>query len=386
MPRFALLSQGRLFLHAAGELKEVTSHFGKGIRDRALSIRERNAWKYQGSGAKFMGMRAMQTDTHPDEIPIDFSGVARGGAAGELIYTITTPEICGLLSAVTGGDEQRLWHSNGTHVRDLARDPKAERLACAVLHNGSTSGIGVMGIDGRGLSIATEGDSMDLAPRWVPGRGSVLIFQSAGVGRNRDGMPLGLSPFAIQRIDLETHELETVAESPTFDFLAPQCDAGGRLHYIRRPYRQDHWRPRWATLLDVMLLPWRLIYAIFQFFNFFSMMFTGRPLSADGPARHKELDTQRMVLWGNVIDAQKAMRKAGPEEAPDLVPRTWELVRRELDGSETVLARSVLSYDLCADGSVLYSNGSAIFLRKPDGAQETVVRHRFIEQVVALDE
>lgn len=115
------------------------------------------------------------------------------------------------------------------------------------------------------------------------------------------------------------------------------------------------------------------------------MRYTSRPLSADSQGARKELDATRMVLWGNVIEAQKAMRKAGPEEAPALVSRTWELVRQETNGTETVLASSVLGYALRADGSILHSNGSAIFLRQPDGKTETLARHHYIEQDIALE-
>ena len=48
-------------------------------------------------------------------------------------------------------------------------------------------------------------------------------------------------------------------------------------------------------------------------------------------------------------------------EAPALVPKTWELVRQGLQGTPEVLANSVLSYDLAADGTVVYTNGSGVY-------------------------
>jgi len=387
MASFAFLSQGRLYLRSGQTVKEIKSRFGESIRDRALAMQERNAWKQQGSGARFMGVWAPQVGPNPADMPIDISGVTRGPRAGELIYSLETPEICGLISVeAPTAEEQRLWHSNATRVRDLSRHPTNPRLACSVYHDNGTASIGVMQADGRHLHLATEGDSLDLAPHWVPGQEAGVVFQSAGLGRNRDGVPVGIGPFHLQRLDLDSGELETVAEHHGFDLLTPQYDANGRLHFIRRPYRPNHWRPWWQTGLDVLLLPWRLLYAFFQFFNFFSMRYTGRPLSADSQGARKELDATRMVLWGNVIEAQKAMRKAGPEEAPALVPRSWELVRQEADGTETALASSVLSYALRADGSILHSNGSAIFLRQPDGKTETLTRHHYIEQVITMED
>ena len=44
----------------------------------------------------------------------------------------------------------------------------------------------------------------------------------------------------------------------------------------------------------------------------------------------------------------------------------------------------LLSFDLAEDGSVVYTNGSAVFRLEPGGRAERVVVDRFIEQVVAL--
>ena len=60
-------------------------------------------------------------------------------------------------------------------------------------------------------------------------------------------------------------------------------------------------------------------------------------------------------------------------------------MRQQPDGSQEVLARGVLSFDLCDDGSVLYSNGSAIFHLAPGTAPTRLLKHERIEQVAALD-
>ena len=54
-PRFAILAQGRLYLDSGKSVRELKSQFGEGIRDRAVALHERNAWKTSGSGARFMG-------------------------------------------------------------------------------------------------------------------------------------------------------------------------------------------------------------------------------------------------------------------------------------------------------------------------------------------
>ena len=113
----------------------------------------------------------------------------------------------------------------------------------------------------------------------MPGQPGSLVFQSAGVGRARDGTPRGLGPFHIQRLEVESGAMETLAEDARHDLLAPRCDAAGDLYFIRRPYRGDGAGPWWRLPLDLLLMPLRFLYAIFQFFNFFTMAFTGKPLA-----------------------------------------------------------------------------------------------------------
>jgi hypothetical protein len=67
---------------------------------------------------------------------------------------------------------------------------------------------------------------------------------------------------------MESAELETLAEDPHTDYLSPQVTEDGTLLYIRRPYN-EHGRLRpLRALKDTLLLPFRLLYALFQFFNF----------------------------------------------------------------------------------------------------------------------
>jgi hypothetical protein len=93
-----------------------------------------------------------------------------------------------------------------------------------------------------------------------------------------------------------------------------------------------------------------------------------------------------MMVWGNLVDADQAMRenRDGDPDAPALVPSSWQLVRQSADGKQ-VLAKGVLSFDLAADGSVLYSNGSAVYRLDHGAARaDRLLVGAMIEQVAAL--
>jgi hypothetical protein len=179
--------------------------------------------------------------------------------------------------------------------------------------------------------------------------------------------------------------MNTLAEEDQNDLLSPRMDAEGNLYYVRRPYRPIHDSPKLTRmLLDLVLFPFRLCNAIFHWLDFFSMRNSGQPLSTSGNAQQKHMDLQRMLIWGNLINAEQAIKAAQSDDSPDLVPRTWKLMKRSSDGTETTVASGVLSYDLLSDGTVLYSNGSAVFQLAKDGKQTQIAKHAMIEQVVAL--
>ena len=57
---------------------------------------------------------------------------------------------------------------------------------------------------------------------------------------------------------------------------------------------------------------------------------------------------------------------------------------REPDGSESILARHVLAFDLCADGGLVYATGSNIYHVSARGDSAKIGRGQLIERVVAL--
>lgn len=387
---YAYLSQGQLHLKLGNNpVRPIESKFGESVRERAAQIHNRNSWKTQGTGAKFMsgsllwGRNAADDST---DIPIDITGISRGCKSCELFYSLSTPDIGGVFLLRDGaGDELRMLHTADFRVRRLAAGPGQESVACVVQRKGVQSCIAVMRADGTDMRDVTTGDAIDDAPHWVPGSARELVFQSSAIGRNRSGFAVTQAPFAIHKLDLEAGAVTTLAEDPKFDLLMPQFSTGGSLYYIRRPYRDPNQPPSpWRGALDLVLLPFRLLYAVFQFLNFFTVRYTGNTLTTTGNARQKHADIRKMMIWGNLLDADKAADRA-EDGTPALIPKTWELIRRTGE-KEHVVAKGVLCYDLYQDGSVLHSNGSGIYRLDHKGSVERLAKDALIEQVVAVED
>lgn len=381
---YAFLAQGKLHRPArAGGFDTTESAFGRSLRDRAAQIHNRHAWKASGRGAQFMyGALAANRAADPGEFRVWISSVCRGPEAGSLFYTLETEEVGGIFHVDASGMETRLFHTADFRVRHVATSADGAEAAVAVIHPNFCSNIAVMRSNGTGFQEVTEGESMDMAPSWVAGGGRRIVFQSAGIGRDASGRYTGLGAFAVQLLDLDSGELTTLAEDAQTDFLGPRMSADGSLYYIRRPY--DNGRPKtsaFGALKDACLFPFRMSYAIFQYLNFFSMMYTGNPLSAAGNAAQRQRDVKQMMIWGNLIDASKVAKDS---DAPSMVPSSWQLVRVASNRTETV-ANGVLSFDLAANGDLYYSNGSAVFRVASGGAKpERVAVSSLIEQVAVL--
>jgi len=245
-----------------------------------------------------------------------------------------------------------------------------------------------MNADGSNLKEITEGDSFDLAPSWVPGRQGHLLYQSSGVGRDSAGIYRDIGPSAICRLDLARGEMESLAENPSCDYLGPQMSEEGTLHYIKRPYKTAKTAASpLQALLDFLLFPFRLLFAVFQWLNYFTARYTGRPLTTAGGPRREGADLRQMMVWGNLIDADEAVKAKYRDtgEVPGLVPATWQLVR-ESEGKQEVLAKGVLSYALCSGGAIVYTNGNAIYRREVDGKCTKLHVDDGIEQVIVMGE
>ena len=387
-PVVAFLSQGKLHLSTGPRsTRVVPSVFGETVRERALRIQQKNAWKTQGSGAQFMnGMIWGARQRDPLEMRIEITGLTRGAQPSDLIYSLDTDDLAGVfLLRNFGAEEQRLFHSIDRRVSDLNTDPSQERLACAVKHGNGIWNIGIMSLDGSGLSEATEGDSVDRAPSWIPGRADEIVFQSAGIGRDRNGVAIGLGPFHLETLNIISGEMASIADDPKHDLLAPRFDRDGNLFFIRRPHRSLNERPSLGRgLLDFVLAPFRILLALYHWLNFFSFRNSGQPLNTQtGNAQRRQMDLRKMVIYGNWINVERTLKKGAEEESPSLVPRTWELVCQSPSREESVIARGVLAFDLAPDGTIIHTNGSAVFRENPDRKSERLIESHFIEHVVA---
>ena len=141
-----------------------------------------------------------------------------------------------------------------------------------------------------------------------------------------------------------------------------------------------------AEFLQHGMFRYRLLRTFVYFFNFLSMMFSGKPLiSAGGPENSRQKINPYLMRWGQAVDTQRIPGKdrKGTMRKP-LVPNDWTLIRRSADGSEKQLATNVLSWDISSTGQIVYTDGCSIYCCAADGTVATVTDSELIEKIVVL--
>ena len=134
-----------------------------------------------------------------------------------------------------------------------------------------------------------------------------------------------------------------------------------------------------GMLLDVLLVPFRLLFALFQYLSFFAARYTGKPLITSGNAQQKAADAERMMVWGNLIDVAGDADKAASADAQ--LGKGYELVRIAPTKTE-VVARGVIAFDVRGD-EIVYSDGSAIYrMTTKGGSAQRLATMKWAEAVV----
>jgi hypothetical protein len=395
-PTVAYLSQGRLLVKEPDKAaREIESPFAKETEQRQAKARSIDGWKGRSGVWGQMGMAPPEWSQWEQAGTegarrVAVRSICRGPQSGDLMYVLDLESVSGVFKYdLRQSLERRLMHRNDFIARDLICHRDKGTLAVSLARSDGSANLAFSEDEGRHWNHVTGGDSVDQAPAWVPGSERKIVFQSAGVGRTTQGLRLAIGPYAIESLDLDGGgNVQTLVEDKGHDLLLPRMSKVGDLLFVRRPYKQAGQQTlSFAQFLwDVLLLPFRIVLTLLHIINFFSVMFSGQPLAtAFGAGRRGPQQSQFLMLWGHMVDTKVALSKAPKDQPGALVPKDWQLVRRDASGCETVLAENVLAYDLAAGGDIVFTNGSAIFTLGKDGRPEKVCDDGLIEAVVFVE-
>jgi hypothetical protein len=366
--------------------EQVESAFAQEVIARNERQRHTQGWKtaprenYQGIIPQSM-LWGGRGQACANLVPARFRYAVRGKDAGSLYYMIDLNGSSALFHySIADKRETRIFHHAQFQCRGMAYDAERDALVISCENKDGTANLAVYDKDGNSKGAVTGGDAVDAAPSCSMRENGVVLFQSAGIARHpQSGHAIALGPSAINRLHYATGKLDTVAQDPAYDYLAPREDRKGNVYYIRRPYERSTGEHATSLLKDIFLFPWRIVKALFGWLNFFTTIYGREPLrSSGGPGGNPlERDLASMWLHGRMIELSQVRREDG---RGGLVPSSWQLRRISPDGQDTFVADHVVSFDLAEDASVFYSNGFEVFhilqgnptSRKHDGLIESV--------------
>lgn len=379
--RFVFISRGKLFLkNGDADVEEVHSPYVQELLDRIERSQQLHGWK---KDTAFESSYISDQSNVPSDQHKMRATSAQFTSDGKLLYFLSDNQMGGLFEYdLSDGSEKRLLHKQRLLLEDLGLDQSGEQMICSQYNSNGTANIALMDADGSTYREVTGGDTVDSAPAWVPDAPGKILFQSSGIARNEDGYVIALGPTSIQMLNLDESKLLPVMEEENKDLLQPKAGQSGEIFFIRRPYEP----PRYGSanfVADFLMFPFRLLRAIFHYLNFFSLVYSRKPLtSASGPRVQEDL--KEMLIKGKRIDAERALKKENRVNGVrSLVPKTWELVKRTRNGEEQVLATNVAAYDITADGMIIYTNGYGVFMLDSSNDTRIVLRGKLIAELVA---
>lgn len=388
------ISKGRMYRIEGGKQTEIKSGVLTSYTERIYASAKRNEWKTQGKGAVFTEQFDPDGDADSKVRNIKASASALCEEGSSLIYSQTIDDFSGIFIKKESAEDGIIYSDSSETIREF--DLKKDRIAASVGHTyGSEAHIGIIEAGKNSCELLTEGDSEDRYPCFSKFEENVIYYSSRGLeikDADDDGpqgsLPRGFiamsaghearrsGPAALCRLDMTLSEAEEILSDPEHDYIKPSTDEEGNLYFIRKPYESEENKTSvLGCLSDILFFPIRLIGGIVGFFNFLSIVFSGKNLRKsrdNAPEKTSKKSRERMYIEGNMINASKELKKnsAGSEPYPGIIPASYELCRLS-GGKITVLKKGVIAYAIDEDG-ILVSNGSSLIRLGKDGKQTKI--------------
>ncbi len=378
--KFIFFTQSEMWLHDGTGIQELRSGFLEKYRRSTVEIEKRKEWK-QSSDLKALRNIGVRTLPEAEGSGPPFRFMGGTFQQDEIVYAIKVENVGGMFR--TGPGQKLEFEGHVAHYANVEFEgphyqPQRDALAFSQKKAGWEEHIHLKKFQGNDSRQLTDGDSVDKFPKWDKDGENKIVYQTSGIARDGSGRYLGTTPWAINLIDLDKNEMDTVLSDQEHDYLAP-IRHGGEIFFIRRPVAKPS-SFSLGPVTDIFMLPIRIAGTLFHWMDFKSRQYQGKPLTGgDNPARN-DLDLRQIEILGNLIKAGKRARKPGAKSR-SLVPDSWQLVKQGKDGSLSVIRKGVIAFDIGVDGTVLYSTGDAVRWMGESGADEEVIQDAFVEKL-----
>lgn len=339
-----------------GRVTTFSSSFINTYKQNAHSIARAKSWKTSGDGARFREAYGA------DPMALTFESSITGVYPTDdgVVYSFNINEMSGIYKKSLA--EERTPEAHVINSVDLSfgagsYNPANGTLAVSLSKSYYNSDIALFNVSTGDYKTLTEGDTADEDPYISPAEPHIIYYASRGVGRTAGGDFAQFSPSAIYKLNTSTLELEEIASDPKFSYFKPVV-RGGEVYAIKAPSKVKRTNP----ILEIILIPYRILQGIVGFVNLFVNVFAGKSLTSGGsnPAKGRDYDSRKIAMHGNLIDVEKEAKKNAKSKDSDygIVPKDWKIINLTT-GEE--LASGAAAFDISDDGTIYYTNGRRIF-------------------------
>jgi hypothetical protein len=369
-------SRAKLGCCSGSTLSYATCHYLERYKKNRETIRKNKAWKTEGAGAAFQGRYAQRgVDLEELDARASVNGIAFA-QNNRIVYSLSVESYSGIFLKNPMDDsetEGHIIHDNKTRFLNLDYNDRTGEMIASIQEESWERHLALFENNSSRHMKVTEGECLDENPVWGKADPRTIYYDSAGIGRDHAGRYVESAEKVINRLALDSGTIQTIAASPGHDCFSPKVDGQDCLYFIKRPHQKAGWKG--ASIKDILLIPYRLAKAVRYWFEFFSIRYTGEPLTSAGanPAQAKS-DPKQVMINGNIVNAEQALRenRAKGEKYPGIAPRNWELMRQEKDGSMVCLKKGVIDFDVTKNNELVYSNGKYLILIDAAGAERVI--------------
>jgi len=360
--------------------KKFSSDYIERYKENLIKLENKDKWKFTGQSAMFQGR--MQEST---EVSISINGVT-SFSEDSYLYTASTGEVSGIFSKdYSSGEENFIIHTNKKIFHSVDYSTQKKQIITS-LSESITKDLAIFDFNTNDLSVITDGDSLDENPTFSRFNNDIY-FNSRGIARNKNMHVMGIGNSSLYTINHFYLDVNEILTEKGFDLMLPKTDKNGNVYYIRKPYKNN--ASSSGILLDILLLPFRLIMGIGKMLFFLSKLSAKKDDTNAGvtggvnPAKFKEKSEKELFIFEESIDpareesnnSKKGIKNAG------YAPYNYELWKMDSSGNKTIIKNSVLYYDVDEEGNIVYTNGKYIFSLDTKGNEEVVHKDKIITSV-----
>ena len=387
--RILFIAENKLCVFSQGKLGYLTSQPLNMYRRNVMDIQRRNEWKSVGTGARFM----YGEGSHLDFENYDATDIASVSFLNDdtMVYALNIERNTGIHVKNILDDKEPegfIIRKNNMNIFKLDYQAETGRIAVCASDSAIERHIVIFNDKNTDYHFVTEGDCLDQNPSWSKLHKDTIFYDSCGIARDGTGSFAGFGPRCICKLSLDDGGLSEIASDEKSDFIKPFEDSEGNVYYMKKPYKMAGAKET-MSFRDIVLMPLKLCKAIFGWLNFFTQRYSGQSLKTSGgnPAQAREKSAEEMFIEGNLVNvlkAQKENEKLG-DQHPGLVPRSWELIKKQPDGKELVLKKGLLDFHVCENGDIIYSNGNYLMKMDSNGNDSMLAKVKLAASLVGIN-